>query len=43
METNEDLDFEWIQLMLEALEMGIEHEEIRAFIKLNDSKEALNK
>lgn len=40
--TNEELDLEWVQLILEALEMGIDHEDIRVFLTLKDSKETLN-
>ncbi|MDQ0415255.1 MULTISPECIES: anti-repressor SinI family protein [Mesobacillus] len=34
----EELDTEWIQLIMEALEMGINKEEIRKFIKNSEQK-----
>ncbi|WP_318505819.1 anti-repressor SinI family protein [Bacillus sp. T3] len=30
---NGELDVEWVQLIMEALEMGIEKDEIRTFLK----------
>lgn len=31
--TNDELDVEWVQLILEALELGIDKDEIRLFLK----------
>ncbi len=36
LKTNDELDVEWAQLILKALEMGIDKEEIRSFF--NDNK-----
>lgn len=33
LKTNDELDVEWAQLILIALEMGIDKEEIRTFFK----------
>jgi DNA-binding transcriptional MerR regulator len=33
----EDLDFEWMQLIREALEMGLEKEDIRKFINREET------
>lgn len=30
---NDELDVEWVQLILEALELGIDKDEIRLFLK----------
>ena len=32
----DELDEEWVQLILEALEMGIDKEDIRAFLSKRD-------
>jgi DNA-binding transcriptional MerR regulator len=33
LKANEELDYEWVQLIKEALELGIDKEEIRKFLK----------
>jgi DNA-binding transcriptional MerR regulator len=38
MRMNDELDVEWVKLILEALEMGINKEEIRSFFQENKLK-----
>jgi DNA-binding transcriptional regulator YhcF (GntR family) len=35
----EEIDYEWVELIEEALQMGLTKEEIRAFLKSNGSLE----
>ncbi|QED50016.1 anti-repressor SinI family protein [Cytobacillus dafuensis] len=37
----EELDFEWMKLIVEAKNMGIEKEEIREFLLKNGAKELI--
>lgn len=38
LKVSDELDVEWIQLILEALEMGIDKEDIRQFLKEKKEK-----
>jgi hypothetical protein len=35
LKSNEELDIEWVKLIIEALELGIDKEDIRLFLREN--------